>query len=189
MRPFAPWIVAVVCVSLLAVVAGASGRSRPEARIEALEVAVENRRLMVSFHLVDAFGDDLRRRVDSGLPTELSYELELNRDRKRWFDKDLETSRLQAIAMFNAVTSEYLINFKQDGRLIESRMVRDRDDLIEAMTHFDGLPAFDLDGRDAESRYLLRVRARLGVRNAFGWIPRSLATDWIESRKFRVGDG
>ena len=68
---------------------------------------------------------ETRERIESGLPTGFIYELELARDRKRWWDDGLARARLEVVAMYNAVTREYLVNTKQDGKLIDSRTVRD----------------------------------------------------------------
>ena len=64
----------------------------------------------------------------------------LARDRKRWFDRDLESTRLTVIGMYDAVRREYLVNFKQDGRLLESRVVQTLAELERAMTEFRELP-------------------------------------------------
>ena len=103
--------------------------------------------------LRDAFDEEFRRRLDSGLPTSLVYEIELTRERRLWVDKTVGRSRLQMIVMFNALTREYLLNQKLDGELIESRVVRDQEELRTAMTTLAALPVFDL-------RNLLRELAR-----------------------------
>ena len=64
--------------------------------------------------------------------------------------------------MYNAVTREYLVNTKQGGRLIESRTVRDEDELERAMTVFESFPAFTLEADRDSSRFLVRMRVDLG---------------------------
>lgn len=157
-------------------------------QIHGLQVRLDGRRVMVDFVLTDAFDDDLIERVSSGLPTSIVYELELMRDRKRWFDRPLDSSTIQVVAMFDALAREYLVNYKLDGKLVESRMARDLDELRTAMTEFDELPAFTLEPQTRRSRLLVKVRALLGSKTLFSFIPTRVNTEWRESRKFRPPD-
>lgn len=170
------------CLVLLALAAPAAVRADPAVR--GLQVTVDGRRVLLSFELQDGFDREVVERVRSGLPTSFTFEFELLRDRKRWLDRPLERSDLQVIAMFDAVASEYLVNYKLDGKLVESRMVRSLDELRAAMTRFEGLPAFTLEPLPRRWRLLVKARALLGTRTLFYLIPTRVTTDWKESRKF-----
>jgi hypothetical protein len=170
------------CLVLLALVAPAAVRADP--RIRGLQVAVDGRRVLLDVRLEDGFDRQVEERVRSGLPTSFTFEFELLRDRKRWLDRPLERSELQVIAMFDAVASEYLVNYKLDGKLVESRMVRTLDELRSAMTRFEGLPAFTLEPLPRRWRLLVKARALLGSRTLFYLVPTRVTTDWQESRKF-----
>lgn len=161
--------------------------SGADAEITDLRVALEDGRVLVSFDLRGAFDQRLLERVESGLPTSIAYRLVLLKDRKRWFDRSLEDSRLTVVAMYDAMRREYLINYKQDGRLLESRMVHDLDALERAMTHFERLPAFTLPPEPKGERLLVRARAELGSKTVLWLIPTKITTGWEESRKFRPG--
>lgn len=175
----------------LAVFASAAAPAGPpdgEPRIEEVRIAVAGGEILLSFRLENGLTEELRERLDSGLPTSLAYELQLMRDRKRWWDRGLESSRLEVVAMYNAVTREYLVNTKHDGRLIGSRTVRERDELERAMTEFGGFPAFAIEadsGGEGRERYLVRVRVDLGPGSFLGFIPVERSTPWIESNKVR----
>jgi hypothetical protein len=137
-------------------------------KIHGLEAEVDGHRVMLDWVMTDA------------------YEIELAKDRKRWFDRPLGHSELQVIAMFDAVTREYLVNYKLDGKLVESRMVHNLDELRQAMTRFDDIPAFTLEPQPARFRMLVKVRALLGSHALFAFIPTRITTDWKESNKFRA---
>lgn len=169
---------------LLLLALAAPGTAAADARIRGLDVEVDGHRVVVEFRLEDGFDRALAERVTSGLPTAFEYEFELLRDRKRWFDRPLQSGSLQVIAMFDATAQEYLVNYKLDGKLIESRAVRSLDDLRAAMTRFDGLPVFNLEPLPRRWRLLVKVRGVLGTRTLLSFVPAREATDWRESKKF-----
>lgn len=154
-------------------------------RISNLVVELDGHRVLVDFRLRHAFDADMVERVQSGLPTTVVYELELAEDRKRWFDDRLDRSELHVVAMYDGLTREYLVNYKLNGRLIESRMVESLTELEIALTRFEDLPAFTLAGGGGRGRLLVKVRAQLGSKTLLSLIPMRVDTNWKESAKFR----
>jgi len=161
-------------------------QARAEAKISEIKIALDADRVLTSFTLRDAFDRRLSERVDSGLPTPILYRFELARDRKRWWDQKLKEATLEVVAMYDAVTRDYTVNYKLDDKLIESRTVRDRKALEEAMTTVDHLPVFSLAGLSPDARLLVKVAAETGSRTILSFIPVTINTDWKESRKFRA---
>ena len=90
--------------------------SAEPARIDNVLVEREENQLLVSFELINAFDADFLERVSSGLPTGFRYQIKLERLRRYWLNPSLHKSELEVIAMYNAITREYLVNYKQDGR-------------------------------------------------------------------------
>src|SRR6185503_253607 len=175
--------------ALLALLLGGAAGASPAAAAEVRDVVptVTDGQVQVSFALAGAFDDGVMERIDSGLPTSFVYHLELLRDRKRWWDDQVAEVTLEVVAMYNAVSQEYLVNFKRDGKLVESRLARDRAGHESAMTRFERIPLFavaDL-GSSAGSRFRVRARAELGSKTWLSFIPIHVDTDWTQSRKFR----
>jgi hypothetical protein len=184
-------LAAAVLLGALAALLGserAVAQNAQEARIGALGVGLGGGQLLVDFTLIGAFGEELQKRIDSGLPTSLIYEIELLRARRSWFEKSLASGELQVIAMYNALTREYLVNFKHDGNLILSKVVREPGELRQAMTVIGALPAFPADESWREEKLQLRVRAELGTGTTFFFIPYTVRTGWAETAAFRLRD-
>ena len=154
--------------------------------IRDLAIATDGVQIRVSFQFSGGFDREVVDRIASGLPTAFVYDLELLRDRKRWWDDSVDMKRLEVIAMFNAVTREYLVNTKLDGRLIDSRTLRDPGDLERAMTRFTALPIFIVQPSSDRRRILVRARVVLGTNHWLGFIPTLKTTDWVESNKLRI---
>ncbi len=175
-----PTAILAFCLALLSL----PSEAETAARIRDLQVAIDGDQILVTLDLDNAFNERWVERLASGLPTELIYDFRLARDRQ-WFDKGLARRRLTLIAMFDAVRHEYLLNFKLDGRLVDSRVIQDLAALQRAMTHIDRFAAFPLGEQDNSVRLLVRARAELGSRNILSLIPTKIRTDWFDSRKFR----
>jgi hypothetical protein len=156
-----------------------------DGKISEIRISVDGDRVLTGFVLRNAFGPRLAERLDSGLPTSILYRFELDRDRKRWWDQKLRESTLEVVAMYDAVARVYTVHFKLDDKLIESRTVRERKALEEAMTHIEQLPVFSVAGLPHEWRLLVKVEAELGSRTILSLIPVTISTKWRESPKFR----
>jgi hypothetical protein len=188
-----PWAGRLICALSLSSVLGAdvlaaqapregSARTR-KAGIAALSVVRDGAALLVSFRLDHALDARTWEKIESGLPTGFTYDIEVQRLRRRWFDKRVGVTRLQVVAMYNALTREYLVNFKRDGELYASRVVTSADDLERALTVFDRLPSIEIDD-DQTGRFVLRVRAELRSRTRLGLIPDRVHTAWAQIGPF-----
>jgi Domain of unknown function (DUF4390) len=177
---------ALVVLWLLVLAASASAE---DPRIRELHVALEGDRVLASFALQDGFDRRLASRLESGLPTSILYRLELHRDRKRWYDRRLQENTLEVVAVYDAVARTYTVHYKLDDKLVESRTVRERQAVQEAMTRIGPLPVFSLERVREKVRILVKVRAELGSRTFLSFIPVTVATDWADSNKLRIPGG
>jgi len=153
--------------------------------IKSPRVRVEGKQALVSLILEGPLGARFDQRLESGLPTTLLYRFELHRDRKRWWDQRLQGAELELTAMYDAVSRTYAVHYRLDGKLIESRTLRDRPSLEAALRRIDGLPVFDLTGLPRGERLLVKAQAELGSRTLLSFIPVSIETDWEQTPKFR----
>lgn len=171
-------------LGLLAIFLATVAAAQEKPTIGDLTVTLDGRRVLADLQLHNAFDEELRKRIESGLPSGFVFRFKLYRDHKKWFDNQLDSAALEVVGIYNAVTREYLVNYKQDGRLIESRIVRDLVELEAAMTRFEGLPIFALEELPADWRLLVRARADLGSGRFLFFFPTTVSTDQVESRKF-----
>ena len=72
------------------------------AELRDLQPTLVDGRVEVSFQLAGAIDDGVMARIESGLPTAFVYEVELVRDRKRWWDDEVAEATLEVVAMYNA---------------------------------------------------------------------------------------
>ena len=158
-------------------------------QISGLEVTIADGTLSVGFELRGAFDEELIERIQTGLPTGFDFRIRLvKKQRWYWWDGDLRSVRFHVVTMYNAVTGEYLVNYKRNGGLINSRVVGNLEELKDAMTRFSDLRVFDLAGLEVRKALWVQARAELGSRHLLQLIPVTVKTDWAESRQLRLPD-
>ncbi len=154
-------------------------RSDDDPEVTDLDVSREGDQVLVSFRMDGAFDDDLVERIQSGLPTGFTYQVRLEKSRRWWLNPSPHKSEIQLIAMYNAITREYLINTKQDGRLISSTIVTSLEELQQHMTILDAVPFVQLDS-ELRGRHKVKVRAELGSKTILLLFPTRRHTAWAE---------
>ena len=165
-----------VFASLLFLLAGVAFADDPS--IETLSAKATNRQVSVRFTMAHAFDrEQTIQGLQSGIPTTLTYVVEIFRDRPHWFDEGIGRARIEVIATFNSLTREYLLNYRRDHKLVRSETFNDLASLQKAMTTIDEPSLFDIGKRPP---YKLKVRVKADLMR--GWllyfIPWEFSTRW-----------
>ena len=127
-------------------------------------------RLLVTFRLSDAFTEDIRTAIHSGLTITFVYDVELRRGTSLWVDRTIAQATVMATVRFDNLTRRYYVTRREDGRLERADTVDREDTAREWLTAFDKLPLFKSDMLERNGEYYLRIRAHTMPRNAsFVW--------------------
>lgn len=155
-------VVALVCMVFGGVV-------RAEQNMQVTPLARDGR-LLVTFRLSDAFNEDIRTAIHSGLTITFVYDIELRRGTSLWLDRTIAEATVMATVRYDNLTRRYYVTRREDGRLERADTV-DREDVArEWLTSFDKLPLFNSDILERNGEYDLRIRAHTMPRNAsFVW--------------------
>jgi hypothetical protein len=154
----------------------------PTPTIERLTATASAGKVSVRFSLEGLFkNDEMVEALRSGLPTSITYVVEIYRDRPNWFDDGLGEARLEVICTFNSLTREYLLNYRRDKKLVRSETFTDLAALQRAMSEVSEVALFDIGTRRP---WKLKVRVKADLMR--GWlayvIPWEISTPWRESR-------
>ena len=127
-------------------------------------------RVLVTFHLIDAFNDDVRTAIHSGVTITFVYDVELKRGASLWIDRTMASATVSASVRYDNLTRRYNVARRWDGRM-ERMEVLDREDQVrDWLTNFDKLSLFSNAALEPNAEYYLRVRARKTPGNAaFVW--------------------
>ena len=156
--------VLVLGASLLLGVAQASAQS-----IQVTPLTREDR-VLVTFRLTDAFTEEVRAAIHSGLTIAFVYDVSLKRGVSLWIDRTIASATVTATVRYDPLTRRYLLTRREDGRIDKTQTVEREEAVHQWLTEFERLPLFSVGLLEANAEYYLRVRAHTTPRNAaFVW--------------------
>jgi hypothetical protein len=131
---------------------------------------VRDGHVLVSFELSNAFSDEVRTAIHSGLEITFVYGVELKRSSTMWLDRTIAATTITAGVRFDNLTRKYHVTRKADGRIDRVEILEREEEVRELLTSFDRLPLFRSAILEPNGEYYLRVRAHTTPRNAtFVW--------------------
>ena len=147
------WLWCVVGLLL----AGASARAAGSIRIVPI---VGDDKVLVSFELADAFTDEVREAISSGLRTTFTYEIELRMIVPLWVDPTICTAVVSATDQYDNLTRRHSLARTIDGRVEEASVVEDEGVVKRWLTTWNRLPLCKTSKLDSSRDYYVRVSAR-----------------------------
>ena len=162
--------------------ANPAAADRVQPKIEGLSAIAEGGKVSVRFSLTGALANgEFVEALESGLPTSVTYIVEIFRDRPNWFDDGIESTRIEIICTFNSLTREYLVNYRRDRKLVKSETFTDVASLESRLANIDEPDLFEIGNRKP---WKLKVRVKADLMR--GWlfyvVPWELSTGWRETR-------
>jgi hypothetical protein len=153
----------------MALLAGSPALSAAESLRIVPIVSVDD--VVVSFELVDAYTQDVREAISSGLRTTFSYEVELRMVGTLWVDRTVARVLVSAQDEYDNLTRRHKLQRTVDGH-VEDAIVTEDDSVVGPwLTTFARLPLCKTSRLDASREYYVRVRARSRPQGAslLGW--------------------
>jgi hypothetical protein len=147
------------CLSyvLAAVAAGATLSAGESLRIVPI---VNDRDVLVSFELADAYTNDIRDAIASGLRTTFTYDVGLRMVASLWVDRTLVTVAVSTSDDYDNLTKRHILTRTVDGHVVAT-LVTDDDAVVRRwLTTFDRLPLCRTSVLDPEREYYVRISAR-----------------------------
>lgn len=169
---------------LTAVLAGGVARSGDEARIGALSTSFGGRDLLVSARLSPALPVDVERRLASGLPTTVLWEIRLYVTRPIWWDGWKDERRYAVTATYRPVSGDYTLERRMDEKLLETRVLPSRDEAAGALVEVPGVPCFTMGRHLIGKPLVVKARCTYATGVALGVVPTTVQTDWRRSAVF-----
>lgn len=147
----------VICCVIAIVGAGVMLRAVESLRIVPL---VRDDEVLVSFALIDAYTDEVRDVIASGLRTTFTYDLELRMIVPLWVDRTVATSVVMISDQYDTLTRRHSLERTVDGRTVETVVTEDEEVVRLWLTRWDRLPLGRTSTLVANRDYYVRVRAQ-----------------------------
>ncbi len=156
------------CVMVL-LAAGAIVRAAESFRIVPI---VRDDKVLISFELDDAYTDDVREAVSSGLRTTFTYDVALRMVVPVWVDRTIATAVVNVSDQYDNLTRRHSLTRTVDGRVEEATVTEDEAVAGRWLTTLTRLPLCGTSKLDPSRDYYVRVSARMRPRHAslVGWV-------------------
>ena len=145
----------IVCMVLFA--AGALGRAADGLRIVPI---VGDDKVLVTFEVADAFTNDVREAIHSGLRTTFTYDIELRMVVPLWVDRTIATAVVSTTDQYDNLTRRHTLSRTVDGRVDESSVTEDEGIVRRWLTTLARLPLCSTSKLDPTRDYYVRISAR-----------------------------
>ena len=120
---------------------------------------VREGQVLVTFELADAYTDEVRAAIQSGLRTTFTYTVDLRIEVPAWTDRTIQTVTVNNIVKYDNLTRRHTIERTLDGRVEMSKVTDNEAVVRQFMTGFQRLPLFRTSKLEANREYYVRVRA------------------------------
>ncbi len=180
-------LTALAGLVLLALALGA-GSGDEEVGLAGVTTSFSGRALRVDARLSPGLPPDVTERCASGLPTSTSWEVRLYAYRDVWFDGLKDERRYEATAAYRPVSSDWVVERRLDGKLLETRTAASLSEATAALSAVRELPVFTMGPHLIGKRLVVKVRCTYASGVSLGVVPTSASTSWARSPVF-VWDG
>jgi hypothetical protein len=161
-RTFLLVILALAAVGAVVHAATASLRIVPTVRDDSVIVTVE---------LSDAFTDEVREAIASGLRTTFTYDLELKMDVPGWADRTVATASVTMSDHYDTLTRVHSLARAVDGRVEEALATSNEAQVKAWLTSLSRVPLCKTSKLDPHHEYYVRISASVRPPGAslLGW--------------------
>lgn len=132
---------------------------------------VNDGRVYASFTAADSYTPEVREAVQSGLPTTLTFIVELRQSAVIWFDHTVASVTVASSIKYDNLTRAFQVSKMTDGQVFSSESTTKEDDVRKWATEFDRVSLSKGDNLEPNGEYYVRVRMRATPRRSFSLWP------------------
>lgn len=163
------WTARPVLVAILALVGLVGARAAETLRIVPV---VHGDEVSVSFELADAFTDDVRSAIASGLRTTFTYDVELKMAVPVWLNRTIASVVVTTSDQYDNLTRRHTMTRMIDGRIVDTLTTDDEGVVKRWLTTVARMPLCQTSRLDANREYYVQIsaRARPNRGSLLGWV-------------------
>jgi hypothetical protein len=166
----------------LALAALAGVRPAPAADARTLDVVSarrSDRGLVFALRLPEGLPPDREAALDQGEPVTVTYEVEIVRDRRLWFNTTVTRGRVEVAAVFDPLTQRYSLERRPgDGAEATTGEAGSRDEALRWLVELRGFEVPVEPGPLERPRLRWRARAIFARKLVMLFVPTTVKTRW-----------
>lgn len=148
--------------------------SAPGRAAEGLRIVpvVHENNVSVSFELTDAFTEDVRAAIASGLHTTFTYDVELRMAVPAWINRTIASIVVTTSDQFNNLTRRHTMTRMINGKVVDTLTTDDQAVVKRWLTTVSRMPLTQTSKLDANREYYVQIsaRARPNRGSLLGWV-------------------
>ena len=128
---------------------------------------VHDKQVVVTLQMADAYTDEIRDTISSGLRTTFTYDLQLRMLVGGWVDRTVATAVVTVSDQYDNLTRRHTLSRVVDGRTDESVVTEDEAVVRQWLTTLSRLPLCETTRLERNREYYVRVTARKRPQRSF----------------------
>jgi hypothetical protein len=128
---------------------------------------VHDKQVVVTLEMADAYTDEIRETISSGLRTTFTYDLQLRMLVGGWVDRTVATAVVTVSDQYDNLTRRHTLSRVVDGRTDESVVTEDENVVRQWLTTLTRLPLCETTKLERNREYYVRVAARKRPQRSF----------------------
>ncbi len=165
------WITRQAAVAAIIALVGLAAVGRAAEGLRIVPV-VHDEEVSVSFELADAFTDDVRAAIASGLRTTFTYDVELRMAVPVWLNRTIASVVVTTSDQYDNLTRRHTMTRMIDGRVVDTLTTDDEAVVKRWLTTVTRMPLCRTATLDANREYYVQIsaRARPNRGSLLGWV-------------------
>ncbi|MCC7416838.1 MAG: DUF4390 domain-containing protein [Acidobacteria bacterium] len=160
--------------ALFAIAAALAASSAAAQSAESLRIVpvVHDDEVSVSFELADAYTDDVRASIASGLKTTFTYDVDLRMSVAAWFNRTIASVVVTTSDQFDNLTRRHTMTRTVDGRVVDTLTTDDEAAVGRWLTAVARMPLCKTSKLDPNREYYVQIsaRGRPNRGSLLGWV-------------------
>lgn len=150
-------------------------------RVADLTVREQDGGVEVSFRVLDAFTDEVRKRIESGISVSFTHRVQAMHPRWWWWNRKVIARAVVTTVRFDPLTHQYHLTREQDERTVDEWSTDKFQEVTLWMTRLENVP-LEISPEERGRIAHVRVRTEILGRRLLHVLPWPIETPWAQIR-------
>ncbi len=130
-----------------------------EAKITNFLITNTSKNVLIYFRVENCFTTKMGNAILAGIPTTFTFYIELYRERKLWFDKEISNLEIKHTIKYDNVKKTFFVSFNGDGK--DPGQFENFHKAKMAISDLNGIVVAPMNALIRDKKYYVRVKAQL----------------------------